>query len=82
MPNYVTEALKKSNHTIQKTQHQPYPSATIHYGAKKQYATQKLTATIIDMKGKKFIQQVCEIFLFLGRAVNSTLLCPIRAILL
>ena len=32
------------------------------------------------MKGKKFIQKVCGKFLFLGRAVNSTLLCPISVI--
>ena len=30
--------------------------------------------------GKKFIQQVCGKFLFLGRAVDATLLCPISAI--
>jgi hypothetical protein len=33
-------------------------------------------------KGKKFIQQVCCKFLFLGRAVDSTLLRPISAIAL
>ena len=66
MPNYVTEALKKSNHTIQKTQHQPYPSAPIKYSANKKYATKKLTAPLIEMKDKKFIQQVCGEFLFLG----------------
>jgi hypothetical protein len=31
-------------------------------------------------KAKQFIQQVCGEFLFLGRAVDSTLLCPISAI--
>ena len=31
-------------------------------------------------EGKKFIQRVCGKFLFLGRAVDSTLLCPISAI--
>ena len=39
-----------------------------------------MTAQPLDEKGKKFIQQVCGKFLFLGRAVNSTLLCPISAI--
>ena len=34
----------------------------------------------MDAKGNKFIQQVYGKFLFLGRAVNSTLLCPISAI--
>eukprot|EP00804_Cyclotella_cryptica_P028475 CCRYP_020572-RG/>CCRYP_020572-RG protein AED:0.35 eAED:0.35 QI:0/-1/0/1/-1/1/1/0/440 len=35
---------------------------------------------LLDPKGKKFIQQVCGKFLFLGRAVDPTLLCPISAI--
>jgi hypothetical protein len=54
----------------------------INYGAKKQYATQKSTAPLLDKKGKRFIQRVCGKFLFLGRAVNPTLLCPISAIAL
>jgi hypothetical protein len=35
---------------------------------------------VLDDKAKRFIQQVCGKFLFLGRAVDSTLLCPISAI--
>ncbi len=35
---------------------------------------------LLDDKAKHFIQQVCGKFLFLGRAVDSTILCPIRAI--
>ena len=80
MPGYVKKALKQFNHTPGKKQHQPYPSARINYGAKKQYATQASTAPLLDKKGKKFIQQVCGKFLFLGRSVDSTLLCPISAI--
>jgi hypothetical protein len=49
-------------------------------GAKKQYATQELMAPLLDDKAKRFILQVCGKFLFLGRAVDSALLCPIRAI--
>merc|ERR1712086_810158 len=59
---------------------QPFPTVLIKYGAKKQYATQESKAPLLDAKGKKFIQQVCGKFLFLGRAVDSTLLCPISAI--
>ena len=80
MPGYVAKALKQFNHTPQKKQHQPYPSVKINYGAKKQYATQQSDAPLLDKKGKKFIQQVCGKFLFLGRAVDSTLLCSISAI--
>jgi hypothetical protein len=56
------------------------PSAPIQYGAKKQYATQESNAPLLDNKAKRFIQQACGNFLFLGRAVDSTLLCLIRAI--
>ena len=45
-----------------------------------QYAKNESTAQPVDAKTKKFIQQVCGKFLFLGQAVDSTLLCPISAI--
>jgi hypothetical protein len=41
---------------------------------------QESKAPLLDGKAKQFIQQVCNKFLFLGRAVDSTLLCPIGAI--
>jgi len=41
---------------------------------------QELVAPVLDDKAKRFIQQVCGKFVFLGRAVDSTLLCPISAI--
>ena len=81
MPNYIGKALKQFQHIWNgKKQHAPYPSAPINYGAKKQYATQESSAPALPPKDKKFIQQVCGKFLFLGRAVDSTLLCPISAI--
>ena len=81
MPGYVAKALKQFQH-VKPTRRQdaPYPCARIQYGAKKQYATQESTAPALDKKGKRYIQQVCGKFLFLGRAVDSTLLCPISAI--
>ncbi len=82
MPNYVQKALKQFQHKAGKLQHAPYQSAPIQYGTKKQYATQELKAPVLDDKAKRFIQQVCGKFLFLGRAVDSTLLCPISAIAL
>ena len=59
MPNYVTKALKQFKHKLQKKQHQPYPSASIIYGAKNQYAAPQSTAPLLDKKGNKFIQQFC-----------------------
>jgi len=46
----------------------------------KQYATQQSTTPLLETKGKKFIQQVCGKFIFLGREVDGMLLCPISAI--
>jgi hypothetical protein len=80
MPNYVKKALKQFQHSACNVQHAPYPSVPIQYGAKTQYATQKSAAPLVDAKTKKFIQQVCGKFLFLGRSVDSTLLCPISTI--
>jgi len=73
-------AHKQFHHVIRQKQMQPYPSVETNYRAKKQYATQQSAAPPIDAKGKKFVQQVCVKFLFLGRVVDSTLLCPISAI--
>ncbi len=80
MPNYVKKALKQFQHIAGKLQHAPYPSVPLQYGAKKQYATQELHTPLLDNKAKRFIQQVCGKFLFLGRAVDSTLLCLISTI--
>jgi hypothetical protein len=82
MPNYVQKALKQFQHKASKLQHAPYQSATIQYGTQKQYATQELKVPLLDDRAKRFIQQVCGKFLFLGRAVDSTLLCPISTIAL
>ena len=81
MPGYVAKALKQFQHEKPKSkQDAPYPSARIIYGAKKQYATETSKSPRLNPKEKKFIQKVCGKFLFLGRAVDSTLLCPISAI--
>jgi hypothetical protein len=80
MPHYLKEALKQFQHIAGKLQHAPYSSIPIQYDTKKQYATQKSTSPLVEDKAKRFLQQVCGKFLFLGRAVDSTLLCLISAI--
>ena len=67
-------------HEAQKEQHLPYPCTPIIYGSKVQYAKQAEKSPTVNAKTKKFIQQVCGKFLFLRKAVDSTLLCPISAI--
>eukprot|EP00804_Cyclotella_cryptica_P017380 CCRYP_020243-RA/>CCRYP_020243-RA protein AED:0.44 eAED:0.44 QI:0/-1/0/1/-1/1/1/0/165 len=81
MQGHVEKALRQFQHSKPKTpQHAPFPTTLIKYGALMQYAKAPSTAPLLDQKGKKFIQQVCGEFLFLCRAVDPTLLCPIRAI--
>ena len=81
MPGYKSKALKQFQHHKSSTpQHSPFQSTPINYGAKKQYAIQPSEATPLNKTDKKFIQQVCGKFLYLGRAVDPTLLCPISAI--
>jgi hypothetical protein len=80
MPNYMKKALKQFQHIAGKLHHAPYLSVPIQYGAKKQYTMQVSKAPLLNDKAKWFIQQVCDKFVFLGRAVESTLLCPISAI--
>jgi hypothetical protein len=80
MPKYVTKALKQFQHIAQIRQYAPYPCIPIQYGIKKRYATQELKTPLLEDKAKRFIQQVCDKFLFLSIAVGSTLLCPISAV--
>eukprot|EP00985_Skeletonema_marinoi_P032621 scaffold39204_cov256-Skeletonema_marinoi.AAC.1 len=81
IPGYKERALKQFNYpTPRKPQHQPFPHTPVKYGAPKQYAKEESTAPPLDKKGTRFIQQVCGKFLFLGRAVDSSLLVPISAI--
>jgi hypothetical protein len=82
MPNYVQKDLKQFQHKAGKLQNVPYQSTPIQYGTTKQYVTQESEAPLLDNKAKCFIQQVCGKFLFFGRAVDSTILCPISAIAL
>jgi hypothetical protein len=80
MPGYKDKALKQFQHRKATTQHSPFQCKPIKYGAKKQYAVQPSTAAPLNKADKKFIQQVCGKFLYLARAVDPTLLCPISAI--
>ena len=80
MPGYIKKVLKQIQDKLRKHQQQPFPAVPIKHGAKKQYIMQESKAPLMDVKGKKFIQEVCQKFLILSRVVDSTLLCPISAI--
>ncbi|KAL7488941.1 hypothetical protein ACHAW6_014541, partial [Cyclotella cf. meneghiniana] len=80
MPGYVKKALTQFHHVLKKKQQQPFPHTPIIYGAKQQFAKEDSKAPLVSEQDKKFIQKVCGKFLFLGRAVDSTLLTPISAL--
>eukprot|EP00804_Cyclotella_cryptica_P009773 CCRYP_013228-RA/>CCRYP_013228-RA protein AED:0.39 eAED:0.39 QI:0/0/0/1/0/0/2/0/234 len=76
MPGYVEKALKQFHHPKPTTpQHAPFPSTPI-----KTINQTKLHLASLNKADKRFIQQVRGKFLFVGCAVDLTLLCPISAI--
>jgi hypothetical protein len=81
MPGYVTKALTRFQHPPPvKSQDQPYPHAKPNYGAKTQHAMAEDTTPPLDKAGKKFIQEVCRVFLFLACGVNGGLLLALSAL--
>ena len=80
MPSYINNTLHRFNHMRSKRlQNQPHKYAPPNYGAKVQYAKPEDNLPL-SRDDKTFIQQVTGVFLFLGRAVDSTLLMPLSAI--
>ncbi len=63
-----------------KIQDQPYPHLKPNYGAKTQHATAEDTSPPLNKAGKKFIQEVCGVFLFLARGVDSGILPALSAL--
>jgi len=75
MPHYVTKALTRFQHPPpNKPQDQPYPHVKPNYGAKEQYARPDDDSPPLDKAGKKFIQEVCGVFLFLARGIDGGIL--------
>jgi hypothetical protein len=61
-------------------QDQLHPHIAKLYGAKVQHANPINDSPPLDKAGKKFIQEVTGVFLFLARAVDSTMLTPLSAL--
>ena len=81
MPGYKEDALTEFGHkTPSRVQHSPYPHTPPKYGATTQYAMENDKSPLLDKDDKKFIQKVTGKFLFLGRAVDSTLLTALSAL--
>jgi hypothetical protein len=81
MPTYVQKALKCFQHPPPRIQQdQPHPHVKKKYGAKEQFAKPLDDTPILDKPGKKFIQEVTGVFLFLAQAVNGTMLTPLSTL--
>ena len=78
---YVENALKRFQHPPPIVpQNQPHPHVHKTYGVKVQHAKAPDNSNPLDKLGKKFIQEVTIVFLFLARAVDSTMLTPLSAL--
>ena len=81
MPGYVQDALQKFKHDPpQRQQDQPYPHNPPEYGEKVKYAKGEDNPPLLAKTDKKFVQQVTGVFLFYARAVDSTMLTALSAI--
>jgi hypothetical protein len=75
MPNYANKALAQFQHTPpQKWQVQPYPHVKPTYGQKKQYSQVEDNSPDLNKARKKFIQEICKVFLYLARVADGRLL--------
>jgi hypothetical protein len=81
MPEYVEPALVQFNHPVPpKPQHQPHQDTIPTYGATVQYAKLEDISRRLSPAEKKFIQEVIGVFLYYGRAVDSTMLTALSGI--
>jgi hypothetical protein len=81
MPMYVQMALKYFQHPPPQTrQDQPHPNVKKTYGAKEQFTKPINKTPLLDKAGKKFIQEVTEVFLFLAQAIDGIMLTPLSAL--
>jgi hypothetical protein len=81
MPLYAKNGLKQFQHPPPIVpQDQPHPHVHKTYGAKVQHAKAPDNSPPLDKVGEKIIQEVIGVFLFLARAVDSTMLTPLSAI--
>jgi hypothetical protein len=81
MYKYTMKNLKKYNHEKPRKPtdcpYEPYPKK---YGAASQEVLPEDTLEPLDKEGLKFVQQVVGSFLYLGRAIDNTLLMGLNAI--
>jgi hypothetical protein len=80
MPQYVTKALAKFQHSPPRLpQHSPHPWTAPAYGQKIQYATTDQSPAL-NAKETQQIQAIAGTFLYYARAVDSTILVALNEI--
>ena len=81
MPGYVEKALREFLHEYpRRKQYSPFPCAQKKYGKEAQMLEDVPESPPLGKVEQKFIQKVTGKFLYLGRAIDSTLLTPLSAI--
>ena len=81
MPGYIKKARKEFGHEMpRRKQDSPYPVIPPKYGAKAQYPEDPDNSPLLDKEGKHFIQRVNGKFLYLGRAVDLTILAALSTL--
>ena len=81
MPGYVEKALREFLHAYpRRKQYSPFPCAQKKYGKEAQMLEDVPESPPLGKVEQKFIQKVTGKFLYLGRAIDSTLLTPLLAI--
>jgi len=81
MKKYTLKNLRKYDHEKpRKPQDCPYLPYPKKYGAAAQEVTPEDTSPPLDQEGKTFVQKVVGSFLYLARAVDSTILMALNAI--
>jgi hypothetical protein len=81
MVKYTLKNLKKYNHEkLRKPTDCPYEPYPKKYRTECQNITPKEPLPSLNKVGLKFVQQVVGSFLYLGRAINNTILMALNAI--
>ena len=75
MKGYVSRALQRFQHQPPKTpQHSPHACKPIQYGAKTQLTDDPDTSPSLNADLIRRLQEIVGVFLFYGRAIDSTML--------
>ena len=81
MPTYIEKALQRFQHPPPKKSAKPTaPQRQKDIRGKSAVRNPPDEAPALDKAGKRFIQEVTGVFLFLARAVDGTMLTPLSAL--